>query len=57
MHTLLHRFIYLATRPLLATITIPHRLYAPDPVAITGSVAPHSVVVLGLLLLTELAAT
>jgi hypothetical protein len=57
MHALLHRFIYLATRPLLAAITIPHRLYAPDPVAITGSVAPHSVVVLGLLLLTELAAT
>jgi hypothetical protein len=42
----LHHFIYLATRPLLAAITTPHRLYALDPVVMIGSVAPHSVVVL-----------
>jgi hypothetical protein len=39
-----------------AAITTPHRLYVADPAVITSSVAPHSVVVLGLLLLTELAA-
>jgi hypothetical protein len=55
MSILLHCFIYLATRPLLAAITTPHRLHAPNSVAMTSSVAPHSMVVLGLLLLAELA--
>jgi hypothetical protein len=54
VRTLLHCFIYLTTRPLLAAITTPHHIHAPNSAVMTSSVAPHSMVVLGLLLLMEL---